>query len=608
MRLFDDLDVDDETSRPNWQKLVQNTSDFLVKWNETMNVVKRKIEDGELEIPNDSTATDKRNLIGMSIVNTIADEYEVDPKEVVNSWSEAIEEMNRRNSSRVTDAKKGGNSKRILLEEADQAEPHAMFGELIDNIFDNFLTIIAVEDDKAIANHEFSDYLEIQIDMKKHANGSFWDHIRIRENSGGILDENADKLFQSQSETKHQNEYSIGVFNAGLKRALPHFGRWHTIETYTHHDEIVCHKGMVGRSWVAGSSEDAKCDDPSSTLERDYWHRDNNHWGTPEGRTIAEPDKVWVTQARGRTQIKIQRLTEHGQRLLESKNQELEKLIDFLQVTWSRKIRLEFKERIKKDVIIRVSHPLLNFEEAVLSSMSEEDYLALERPEYTTFENFIDYTSKEFISQNFMELEGVSPQAWQGILDVPVQHDDGKNDKLSVTLITGIPNLWNQAPAEGERLDFTTWPDDPYPGFYWWGNGRLFHRAWQPNIDAYHRSSTHFPRSRKTLNMKKMRFGKGQQGYFVSYICIEGNARSIPFSGPIKWKVNAHHPNVKEIVEACLAMGGAGNHIMNQVQAMGSTEEFKSSLIAGLQEEPDVAPTMDSQELDGETDRGEGDD
>jgi len=598
MALFDDLDINDETTRPNWQNLVQNAREFLVKFGETQNVILRKIKDGELENPNGEI---DQWFIGNSIAETIANEYEVDSKAVLDAYREAKEEDNRGDSSRVTDAKKGGNSKRILLEEADQAEPHAMFGELIDNIFDNFLTIIGKDGDEVITNHQFRDYLEIEIDMKTHGKGPIWNYIRIRENSGGVLDENADKLFQSQSETKHQTEHSIGVFNAGLKRALPHFGRWHTIETWTHIDDIVCHKGKVGRAWAAGSHEDAKCEDPGSTAERDYWHRDNNHWGTPEGRTVAEQGKVWVTEERGRTQITIQKLTHHAQKLLESQK-ELDKLIEFLRVTWSRKIRLEFVEKLEKHVIIRIKHPLMNFNEVVISSMDEEDYIGLEKPEYEDLLNFIDFTSKEFISENFMELEGVSPRVWQGILDVPVQYDDSKIDKLSVTLITGIPNVWSQAPAEGERLDFTTWPQDPYPGFYWWGNGRLFHRAWQPNIDGYKKPVSTYPKSRKQLTLKKMRFGKGQQGYFVSYICIEGNARSIPFSGPIKWSVNPNHPIVKICVEASIAMGGAGTHILNQVQAMGATEKFKQALISNLQEEVSSPSEMDSQEITSETD------
>jgi hypothetical protein len=311
----------------------------------------------------------------------------------------------------------------------------------------------------------------------------------------------------------------------------------------------------TGLKWQTGSASEASGDDVLSEEVDDYWADENQWWGTPRSTYLAEKDKTWVTQKKGRTEFKIRRLTDKGMKMVNDSDM-FEQLVEFIRVVWSRLILRKLLGKHGRNVTITLKHPAREFEELIISTIEGLG------------EDFIDWTSDEFIGENFLQIPGVSPKIFTHDITTP----DGV---LKVTWITGVQKAFATRFPDDRMYDLLYYDDDPYPGFYFFGNGRLFHRAYQPDLTGAWDTKQKLPRSGREATQRKIDLGKGQNAYFVAMVMFDGPAVAIPFSGPVKWSVDKNHPYYGTAIDIAVRLGREGNSIMALVQELGASDEFR---------------------------------
>ncbi|MDC0212817.1 hypothetical protein OAK49_03455 [Euryarchaeota archaeon] len=508
-----------------------------------------------------------------------ADRHDMDVNELRHHAERAVEEVSRKSAPQKKAGIAGGQAKRTLLVEARNENPLPMFGEIIDNILDNLEAHVYYESidgemkpaEDSPRNYEMRDEFNIEIaflrDPNEHKSG-----IRIREDTGGILEHNADKLFQTKAETKQLQDSSTGVFNIGLKRALPHLGLWHVIDTWAFGDESDV-DNYVGASWKAGDLAEPSGEDPKSNDQQEYWHELNTYWGTPQSSGVGKPGTNWCTKkgdveapGSGKTEFFIRRLTDKGRLFLDDEA-EFRELIQFVRVVWGRKVRKQIKEEWEVDLTISFEHPSLEHTSKVHISTKESDDDWGENDEILTF---IDYTDYDWFASKVLHIKGISPVRHQ------YQYQAENGDLIRVTLITGIPENHRARFTDDKLHSFTgeVGEKEPYPGFYFWGNGRLFHRAYQPNMEEFKIGTTYqFDSASTRITPRKVDLSKSQSGYLVGFIIFEGRAAGIPFSGPIKWSVVEGHRQTREAIKKCMMMSGAGTYLVSLVAGFWDGQE-----------------------------------
>jgi len=286
--------------------------------------------------------------------------------------------------------------------------------------------------------------------------------------------------------------------------------------------------------------------------------------GAPAARFLAKPNKSWTTSSQGRTEIKIRRLNEHGLRMVRD-NQQFRELVKFLQIIWSPKIsRYKNDPTNPCDVTFKLVHGAEEYRPVYISTKQEEGYL-----------EFIDMTSENYILDRLLPIPEVSPRRYSETITIP------NSPPLKITWIAGIQRKFNLKFPDNKKLDFLEYKDDPYAGFYFFGNGRLFERAYQPDLNEYDVSSTSVRLGsglQKTIRTKKIELQKGQTGYFVVIVIFEGPAELIPFSGPVKWSVDEGHRHYRKAIETGVRLGRGANNLMYHVQQLGASEQFRNGV------------------------------
>jgi hypothetical protein len=572
--LFNFIDGNDD-AEDDWDALKANPGALVEKAREISRMAKSIDENLQGE------------ALNQAVVSQMVTIYSVDESEVIHSITQAFKLYRRSHEQtlRRQKAESGGDTKRRDKQEARAQDRLCMFGELLDNIFDNYQKNLELgyEEDLEIRFlfTRVPNQNDSSLDCEIHS------MIEIEENSGGIDRESASNLWLSRAPVKTRDRSSVGTHNRGLKLALPHLGFWQTIETWHFRDaEENAHlSGQVGDSWTMGGEPDPDGSDPTSSDPADYWHDENTYKGTPENKFIGLPDgDDWMLKQQGRTRITIRRLTESGMSIL-SDASSFNKLESFVQVVYGRLVR-KLKENKNKNVTIGFFHSCNAYEPVYLSSNSE-------MIETLGAKEFIDLTSEDWVKDKFLEVPGFSPQTFTDNIDTT----DGE---LRVKYIVGIPKNHRDKFPDDQHYNFSNYQYDPYPGFYFWGNNRLFTRADQPDTsDAWSPSATNPLDKNTTLPKRLMKLPKSQNGYFVAYIICEGEAEDIPFTYPVKWGVNRRHHYYTKMKDTAIRLGKAGQLLMALVMDPGARDQFMEPFI-----ESEGNPGEDSG--DTETNEGEG--
>lgn len=391
----------------------------------------------------------------------------------------------------------GAPLKSDLIAKANAAEVWQAFGEILDNLLDNYDGAIEkIREEREPDKHDLRveiRFVEINGALDTNKNGE----IQIEENSGGVFPARRDALVQPGNSKWEDVEESVGVWGNGSKVAMLKLGRWNIIQTYPIKGEPgsdpypVQLKFGDKHDWDEDGGMGDTIENGRWTLPKNYYHHENSYWHVQEFKATSG---YCLVEGPGTTCINIRRL--RSAVLREITNDDLyEKMITQLQRCFGKKIE-HLKQKHGQDIQIL----FLN------SAAPNPDLRRVELTENIPA-NFAGNWESDM--KLFSWIPGIQPEIHKIQLKIPTKNP------LKMEVRIGFP-LEN---SESTR------------GFSMWGNQRLFETNWCDIKGSGRKGTQHW------------NFGKNvQNGRCRGMIFFEGDPADIPWQGPVKWKFrDTHH-------------------------------------------------------------------
>lgn len=432
----------------------------------------------------------------------------------------------------------GAPTKEILHTLADTITAHQAMAEIFDNVIDNYIDNI---EDGTLDR-------DLEIQMVVHYKAKSYHYITIRENSGGISEEQLDAI--NQPGVSETGGSSVSTFGQGTKISLTALGQNNIIAT----NHITDQNPVYYR------------------YDNDYYKPNSNVWAMQE--KIVEGG--WVHDNRGVTEYTIghptstksSHLTIKGKKFGLSTNdtdyaseRELHPcrhLVHWLGLIYAKKF-IEIEE-LGRNVDFTISSPALEeFEQVtpVTIDTYEDVTLGLSYEEgqdvYNVLTNHLGTRKPadwKFLESAFME--GIYFKR-RYTFEIPTYGEETRSLDLKMKVMMGATE--------------STWQDDC--GAWLWGNGRLFAESVTSKI---------FGGGGGHLGVKNTRAGR-----LFAFVEFEAeNPRDIPWGSPIKWEYNPEHPAAMHISRDLKNLAYRFLQISSKASSKGLTELM---LRAGDEEE-----------------------